>query len=372
MKYWKSLFDKNPIEEFCTTMLLNHKPDGTPSQDEKYYLLSDCVPQDCEIRKKLDTKYLEFVLERHQFEKNDEKFEKGCLYCRDVIQPTRAEYLSHLYGKHFLQLGKAENLVFIDELIDVVEQKMKNLICLYCEKTFKDRMTLKEHMRKKGHKRINPENKFYDKFFLTNYYKDRQNPVDNTTKAQTPKQQRKCLTAAEGMPHRERQDSSRVFNDLDDSDWSDWETNETLPIKCLFCDATNLRIDDIKIHMMTEHTFNFEETTKNLNFYKKIKLVNYIRYQMQHNQCINCDLKFSENSLLLDHMKSSQHFQITHERQFNQPEFFFPTIDDDPFLCCIEDDERHVDDDSAIVICEESTVKLNAAAENLVKETLLL
>ena len=44
-----------------------------------------------------------------------------------------------------------------------------SLLCLYCEKTFKDRFTLKEHMRKKLHKRLNPNNTQYDKYYLVNY-----------------------------------------------------------------------------------------------------------------------------------------------------------------------------------------------------------
>lgn len=44
-----------------------------------------------------------------------------------------------------------------------------SLICIYCEKTFKDRTVLKEHMRKKFHKCINPNNKMYDKFYMINY-----------------------------------------------------------------------------------------------------------------------------------------------------------------------------------------------------------
>ena len=36
--------------------------------------------------------------------------------------------------------------------------------CIYCEKTFKTRDVLKEHMRKKGHKKINPKNVAYDRY----------------------------------------------------------------------------------------------------------------------------------------------------------------------------------------------------------------
>ena len=44
-----------------------------------------------------------------------------------------------------------------------------SLQCIYCEKTFKDMPTLKEHMRKKQHKRVNPSNHGYDKYYMVNY-----------------------------------------------------------------------------------------------------------------------------------------------------------------------------------------------------------
>lgn len=54
--------------------------------------------------------------------------------------------------------------IFINPLTHVF-----SLQCLYCEGTFRDHTTLKEHMRKKLHKRINPKNKTYDKFYVINY-----------------------------------------------------------------------------------------------------------------------------------------------------------------------------------------------------------
>lgn len=57
----------------------------------------------------------------------------------------------------------------VDELIEVISEKLNDLQCLFCEKTFPDRSTLKEHMRKKLHKRINPKNKVYDKYYIVNY-----------------------------------------------------------------------------------------------------------------------------------------------------------------------------------------------------------
>lgn len=41
--------------------------------------------------------------------------------------------------------------------------------CLYCEKSFRDKTTLKDHMRKKQHRRINGRNHDYDRFYVINY-----------------------------------------------------------------------------------------------------------------------------------------------------------------------------------------------------------
>lgn len=41
--------------------------------------------------------------------------------------------------------------------------------CIYCEKFFTDRLVLREHMRKKMHKRINPGNHLFDQYYSVNY-----------------------------------------------------------------------------------------------------------------------------------------------------------------------------------------------------------
>jgi hypothetical protein len=41
--------------------------------------------------------------------------------------------------------------------------------CLFCDKYFKTKTVLKEHMRKKQHKRINPKDTDFDRFYIINY-----------------------------------------------------------------------------------------------------------------------------------------------------------------------------------------------------------
>lgn len=92
-----------------------------------------------------------------------------CFLRNIILIGTRPNYLEHLSTQHNLQLGNPQNLVFIETLVNKIDQKLKDLQCIYCEKTFPDRSILKEHMRKKLHKRINPQNTEYDGFYIVNY-----------------------------------------------------------------------------------------------------------------------------------------------------------------------------------------------------------
>lgn len=341
-------------------MLLDQLPNGEPSKNEKYYLLSDVLPEDYELRWNLHTKRLEKVLEQHQFERTDRNFHRGCLYCRDSISPTRYDFLEHLFTKHYLQLGKPTNLVYISELIDLIEDKMQKLICLYCEKIFKDRATLKEHMRKKGHKRINPENKIYDKFFLVNYKCFKTGKQSNKQKLNEKKAKRP------------KSPPSHVFQtDDSDSDWSDWE-GEKEPIICLFCSKTETDLNIIKEHLQSEHNFDFK-VLDSYNFYQKIKIVNCIRRHMHLMQCIVCNKTFKNAIDLQKHMADENHCIIGEKLQWDQPEFFFSTYEDDALLCYLEDtafeDDGNLSEDSgAIVFSEDAKISINRDAEELSKE----
>uniref|UniRef100_A0A8D8K0H1 Zinc finger protein 277 n=1 Tax=Culex pipiens TaxID=7175 RepID=A0A8D8K0H1_CULPI len=354
--FWAERFRgvEGALERYCSAMLLNQLPDGTPARDEKYFMLSDIEPMDYELRLRLKREMMELVLARHQFERTDRGFGRGCLYCRDLVAATRSEFIEHLYTKHFLLLGKAENLVFVDELVDVVQDKMDRLICLYCEKVFKDRSTLKEHMRKKGHKRINPENKAYDRFFLINYRNDKLKKGSVNPPVRQP------------IPVRAREPESSPFHSEDsDSDWSDWYGEEQ-PTTCLFCEVTRTQIDDLKAHMKTEHNFDFDAQVVGLNFYQRVKIVNYIRRQMHDLRCVTCREEFPSKDQLHAHLKQEGHFGTGEQQHWDQPGFFFPTYEDDQFLCHLEDDSPDLSDDSSVVISEpRPTANVSADAESL-------
>ncbi|XP_062533467.1 zinc finger protein 277, partial [Armigeres subalbatus] len=360
-RFWRQQFADHPTEKYCSALLLNHLPDGTPGSNEKYFMLSDIEPLDYELRQKLKRDMMELVLARHQFERTDRNFNRGCLYCRDLQTESRTEFLEHLYTKHFLLLGKAENLVFVDELIDAVQEKMDKLVCLFCEKIFKDRPTLKEHMRKKGHKRINPENKFYDRFFLVNYRSDR---LKKTSPA--------AVAPKQPVPIKARDRESSPFHSEDsDSDWSDWYGEEQ-PTTCLFCSVAKPKIDDLKQHMKTTHSFDFDAQVIGLTFYQRVKIVNYIRRQMHVLKCVVCREDFPSNEQLQCHLREAGHYATGEQQFWDQPEFFFPTYEDDQFLCHLEDDSPDQSDDSSVVISEKVDAKVNTEAESLSLENFKL
>ncbi|KAH8402141.1 hypothetical protein KR009_010003 [Drosophila setifemur] len=375
LQYWQKEFQAHEFEQYCTTMFLDQLPDGSYAKNEKYYLLCDILPQDFELRRRLQEKRLSEALKRHQFELTDRNFSKECLFCRTVIHGLRADYLDHLFDKHFLLVGKPEKLVYVDELLDHLEENLNQLVCLYCEKIFKDRPTLKEHMRKKGHKRINPNRKEYDKYFLVNYNRGR--PEQTPRKHQHHQKRRQPSSSVDLETASVDFDKHFARPDSDgehDSDWSDWAADgEPTSIKCLYCPHLGEGFSDLKQHMIDAHRLDFEKETNSLNFYQRVKVVNYLRRQLCMLRCVTCDLQFDELDLLTEHMAQESHCSIGKKGSWDKPEFFFPYMENDGLLCVL-DDSAGDDPEADVVpiISEDSLAQINKDAERLSLENFKL
>lgn len=72
--------------------------------------------------------------------------------------------------------------------------------------------------------------------------------------------------------------------------------------------------------MNSKHQFNFYEVTRTLDFYQKVKLVNYVRRQLHGLCCVMCDTKCSDLSDLVEHMNKNKHYAMPDVKVFNQPE----------------------------------------------------
>nr|CAD7399297.1 unnamed protein product [Timema cristinae] len=68
----------------------------------------------------------------------------------------------------------------------------------------------------------------------------------------------------------------------------------------------------------------------------RVKLVNYIRGQVHRLCCMVCDKEHSSRQSLLVHMETSEHFTMPPSKQWDQPEYYFPTYEDDSFLCFLD------------------------------------
>lgn len=81
-------------------------------------------------------------------------------------------------------------------------------------------------------------------------------------------------------------------NEDEEGSWSDWN-DESVGITCLFCNYNNKELVYILRHMKKEHSFDFEETVKDLTFYQKVNLYVYIHYwTIKFILIVSCNYRF--------------------------------------------------------------------------------
>ncbi|XP_039293775.1 zinc finger protein 277 [Nilaparvata lugens] len=318
LTYWKGRFSIITKEELLG------------STDKEYHTLSDQLEEDKLLREQLRAEKLELALEKQRQEREANSYARDCLFCHTHVRGNVADYVSHLWAKHNLQLGRPDNLVYVDQLINTIQAKMDSLLCIYCEKVFKDRNVLKEHMRKKLHKRINPKNSEYDKFYIVNYL----------SSGQVEKTSDDCTSKASSD------------SEADNSDWSDWIEDSNCSITCLLCRDNFTSFDDTVNHMKLHHKFDYSSNTKELSFYQQVKLVNFIRRQVHRGHCFCCDISLESDLKMTEHLCEHQDL-MPEQSLWDQPEYFFPTYENDFFLCHIVDPQEDGDTSSGIdVYCE--------------------
>lgn len=228
---------------------------------------------------------------------------------------------------HSFNVGNPDNIVHAGEFIDLLKSKLDNFACIFCEKEFKDWNILKDHMRKKGHKRIDPKNKEYDKFYLINYLDPGKNWKDLQNE---PEYEREEFASDDEF--------SYVYNE---KEWEEWtECGQSLSL-CLFCTKTDEDVNNIINHMKVEHNFDFStiKSKLGLNFYHQVKIVNYIRKQIYQSRCPSCLVELKSKDDLNEHLFSERHYCLPEDRTiWDQPGYFFPTFEDDSLLCALQDD----------------------------------
>ncbi|XP_065668162.1 zinc finger protein 277 isoform X2 [Hydra vulgaris] len=324
ISYWKEKFSTvKDLKEVCVVVKSNSSPeDKAPS--EYYYMLTNFIPEDEAIRDELTLEKLENVLEEQQLERNDSSFSKTCLFCKETFQGNRAKIFKHMAKEHSFNVGNSDNIVHASEFIDLIKSKLDSFTCLCCSKQFKDWNTLKDHMRKKGHKRIDPLNKEYDKFYLINYLAPG-----------------KYWKEVQSEPEYEKENIEEQEEENTEKAWGDWTEKKGAISLCLFCATTDVDVNKIIEHMKNDHGFNLNLLRKklDLNFYHQVKIVNYIRKKVFELNCPYCIDKFSTRGELELHLSAKRHCQLPVDKKvWDQPSYFFPTFEDDSLLCFLEDD----------------------------------
>lgn len=322
MLYWKGRFMEQPVTDFCSVIKTNST--GPVEKQEDYFLLCDVLPEDRVLRERLQQKRLEEVLEQQQKERDDSSFQRLCMFCSEEFAGNRSSLLNHMAREHSFSIGLPDNIVYCDQFLDTLQSKLDNLQCLYCEKTFRDKTTLKDHMRKKAHRRINANNCEYDRFYVINY-----------------------LELGKTWEEVQSEDDRELVDDEDD-DWSDWRAHPVSAV-CLFCDHQSETMDQIYTHMKEAHGFDLHKvrTELNLRFYQQVKLVNFIRRQIHQSRCYGCQEKFASREDVLRHIEAEGHvMKLPDMSSWNQPQYYFPTYENDALLCTLSDSDEDESDET--------------------------
>uniref|UniRef100_A0A2C9LJ23 C2H2-type domain-containing protein n=1 Tax=Biomphalaria glabrata TaxID=6526 RepID=A0A2C9LJ23_BIOGL len=329
LKYWKKRMEDKPITEFCSKIVTNTGvKDEAPK--EEFFLLCDALPEDKDLREHLQRKKLEAVLVQQQREREETKFCRQCLFCKQTYCGNRAVLFDHLLRDHTFHMGQPDNLVFTDELFDLIQSKLDNQLCLFCEKSFKDKASLREHMRKKQHRKINPKNKEYDKFYIINYMV---NVVCVFCFRQTKKFEKHWF---------------RLLIDT-------FKVVKKIFHVCLLYVSVFIVFCICVCSLLV---FSFPAVFKQITHI--LSVFNALYFQIYHKTCYGCQETFSDKESLTSHM---EHFpehlkKVPDAAVWDQPQYFFPTYEDDTLLCQLDDDDDGASGDAlgVTVIAEDITI----------------
>ncbi|KAI9140204.1 C2H2 type zinc-finger-domain-containing protein [Paraphysoderma sedebokerense] len=288
-------------------------------------------------RTKLQKEKLAEVLKIQEQERAEEAhLPRKCLFCKTVCD-NRVSLFKHMFTTHSFNIGLPDNIVYVNHFLDLLSEKLANLQCLYCERTFKSSAVLRKHMRKKRHFRISPKNKDYDRFYIINYLEagknwetlqskdhyfssDDESPANTNVPSVAITQPPKfsystsygtytSLGSHTGtyVSHASFMTNTTANGEGDESDsWSDWNDEmEKEPCQCLFCDEICESAESCAAgrgHMVSAHGFDLKAVKDDLGLtlYQTIILINYIRRCSSTYTCFAClesPLESSEGTL---------------------------------------------------------------------------
>jgi len=166
------LMIEETLSKFCTPIQTNpYNPKNIASiKKVTYYLLCDKLEEDKKLRESLQISRLEYILAQQELERQDNTFMGKCFFCKyRVTKGNRSDLILHMTQCHKFQIGHPDNIVFANEFISKIKVYFDDITCPFCVKKYKDKNTLLEHMKKKNHRRLDPRNTDFDKYYMINY-----------------------------------------------------------------------------------------------------------------------------------------------------------------------------------------------------------
>ncbi|KAF2365479.1 Zinc finger C2H2-type [Trinorchestia longiramus] len=362
LMYWGKL-NGAEMTQFCSAILTNSEKSSSQCLPERYFLLSDHLPEDKRLRNMLREIKLKTVTRAKEQERADTSFSRKCVYCYKIISGGLHEMFNHLTNVHNFSIGKPDNIVFGAKLLDAMEAKLQKLLCVYCEKKFTDVEVLRLHMRKKGHRSLNPNNRFYDQFYLINY-------LQPGTPWQEVKSQRDDETESqESFNEDSIAGGVGVSHSLDDQ-WTDWREDEAQSGTCLFCSYTTCKLPaGLLQHMSSQHDCDLLHLTHNFSFYDKVKAVNYIRTMIKQLQCPACGKSPGDEAALQEHLTTAGHCKLPTPALWCSRKYLQPVLVEDGLLCHLDDcPEAELSEMSECEVFSEDVTSPAVVSEDVARE----
>lgn len=243
----------------------------------------------------------------------------SCLFCRNEC--TIQLLFDHMLNEHGFYIGQLDNIVHPVRFLDFLRIKLSSAVCIYCRRDFRDIPTLRRHIRKRKHCRVDPADAFFDRFYLVNYAQPR---VKKT--ALQEEEENDCDAGWQLIPSFQR--LAADDSDSQPEGWSDWSA-EPVQTTCLFDNCTFNSALDCHSHMMSDHCFDLFAVS---DFYERIKLVNYIRKLVADFTCHVCEHQCDSTDELVDHFNDCAHGLMPASEQFKDDSNLIPFCNQDELL----------------------------------------
>jgi len=302
---------------------------------------------DLQIRKSLLHQKLQSILQiQHQERISDHLLPAPCLFCANISSSKYALF-EHMFKEHSFNIGLLDNLVEVGEMLDVLRNQLKMLVCIYCERTFHSALVLRQHMRKKKHFKIHPKNHRYDKYYVVNF-------TEPGKSWDVLEDERNSRTSHQ--PSKKIENQAEILNELSDTfstqlntdsteDSSDSEVIDQFTV-CIFDSKIFSTPHNLISHLQNNHHFNLKQIltfSPSYSIYSAIQIVNYLRTVAYSLQCLCCTDQFQIENEYVQH--SNDHFvkmdlpQIIFNRQheWQNEKYLIPAIENDPLLTILEE-----------------------------------